>query len=123
VLTKYDIHTVVDVVTVDPTRTYLFPRFCASQGFVTSNAAQAKEKSYCNQHPTDQLFPLTIELFGCLHKHVDAFLHNFANAIWSLKGTRGLHLSTLVIFLRKKVLITLQKMQMSSILSWAIVVD
>jgi hypothetical protein len=29
----------------------------------------------------------------------------------------------LVIFLRKKVLITLQKMQMSSILSWAIVVD
>jgi hypothetical protein len=50
------------------------------------------------------------------------FLHNCANAIWSLKGTEGFHLSTLVTFLRKKVSITLQRMQTSSILSRVIAV-
>jgi hypothetical protein len=27
------------------------------------------------------LLPLEIEVFGCLHKHVDVFLHDRANAI------------------------------------------
>jgi hypothetical protein len=27
--------------------------------------------------------------FGCLHKTIDAFLHNCANAIWILKGIKG----------------------------------
>jgi hypothetical protein len=57
------------------------------------------------------------------NKHVDLFLHDFADANWNLKGTEGPHLSTLVIFLRKFFLITLQKMQVSSILSQAIAVD
>jgi hypothetical protein len=48
------------------------------------------------------------------------FLHDCANAIWSLKGLEGLHLLTLVTFLCQKVSITLQKMQTSSILSRAI---
>jgi hypothetical protein len=46
------------------------------------------------------------------------FLHDCANAIWSLKGPEGLHLFVLVTFLCKKISITLQRMQMSSILSW-----
>jgi hypothetical protein len=66
---------------------------------------------------------LAIEVFGCLHKHADVFLHNCANAIWSLKGLEGLHLSTLVIFLRQKISITLQRMQVSYILNRAIVVS
>jgi hypothetical protein len=41
--------------------------------------------NYCNQHPIDQTLPLAIEVFGCSHKHVDVFLHNRVNAIWSLK--------------------------------------
>jgi hypothetical protein len=41
-----------------------------------------KEKNYHNQHPTNQFFPLAIEVFGCLHKHADVFLHDCANAIW-----------------------------------------
>jgi hypothetical protein len=95
---------------------------CASQGFVPSNATQAKEKSYHNRHPTNQFFPLTIETFGCLQKHANVFLHDYANAIWSLKGTKGLHLSTLVTFLRQKFLITLQRMQASSISNEAIAI-
>jgi hypothetical protein len=50
------------------------------------------------------------------------FLHDYANAIWSLKGIEGLHLYTLVTFLLQKVLITLQKMQVSSILNRVIAI-
>jgi hypothetical protein len=84
------------------------------------DVTQAKERSYCNRHFIHQFFPLAIEIFGCLHKHVDVFLHNCPNAIWNLKGIEGPHLFTLVTFLHKKVSITLQRMQMSSILNWAI---
>jgi len=63
---------------------------------------------------------LLIEVFGCLHKHANVFLHDFANAIWSLKGIEGPHISTLVTFFSSKILITLQRMQVSSILTWAI---
>jgi hypothetical protein len=88
VLTKNGICTLIDVVIVNPTRADLLPRSCTIQGFVASDVTQAKERSYCNQHPTNQFIPLVIEIFGCLHKHVNVFLHDCANAIWSLKGTR-----------------------------------
>jgi hypothetical protein len=71
------------------------------------DANQAKERNYHNRHPTDKFFPLVIEIFGCLHKHDDVFLHYCANAIWNLKGLEGPHLSTLVTFLRQKDSITL----------------
>jgi hypothetical protein len=60
---------------------------------------------------------ITIKIFGCLYKHVNVFLHNYVNAIWSLKGLEGPHLSILVTFFLQKVSITLQRMQTSSILS------
>jgi hypothetical protein len=104
---KDDIYTLADIVIVDPMWGNLFPRSCATQGFVTSNANQAKEKSYHNQHSTNQLLPLAIEVFGCLHKHADVFLHDCVNPICSLKGTKGLHLSTLIIFFHKKFSITI----------------
>jgi hypothetical protein len=50
------------------------------------------------------------------------FLHDYANAIWSLKGIEGPHLSTLVTLFCQKVLIALQRMQASSILSRAIAI-
>jgi hypothetical protein len=84
---------------------------------VTSNAAQTKKKSYYDQHPTSQFFLLTIEVFGCLHKQVNVFLHDYANAIWSLKWPKDPPLFVLVIFLFQKLSITLQKMQASSILN------
>ncbi len=88
--------------------------------FFAFDAIQVKERSYRNRHPTNQFLPLACEVFGCLHKHANVFLHDCANAIWSLKGPKGLHLSTLVIFFRQKVSITLERMQASSILSRAI---
>jgi hypothetical protein len=72
--------------------------------------------------PTDQFLPIAIEVFGCLHKHVDVFLHDCAIAIWSLKRLEGVHIFTLVIFLCQKISITLRRMQVSSILSWVVVI-
>jgi hypothetical protein len=46
VLTKDEIHTLTNVVIVNPTRTDLFPQFHATQKFVTYDATQAKEKGY-----------------------------------------------------------------------------
>jgi hypothetical protein len=52
------------------------PQSCTIQRFATSNATQAKERSYCDQHPTNQFFPLANEVFKCLHKQAYVFLHN-----------------------------------------------
>jgi hypothetical protein len=57
VLTKNGIHTLADVISADPMQVDLFPQSCATLGFVTSDAAQTKERSYCNQHPNDQFLP------------------------------------------------------------------
>ncbi len=86
------------------------------------NVVQTKERNYHNQHLADQFLPLTIEVFGSLHKHANMFLHDCVHVIWSLKELKSLHLFVLVTFLYKKVSITLQRMQASSILSWAIVI-
>jgi len=67
----------------------LLPQSCATQGFVTFDTTQTKERSYHNQRPTNQFFPLAIEVFGYLHKHVDVFLHDYINAIWSLKRQKA----------------------------------
>jgi hypothetical protein len=47
VLTKDGIHTLVDIVIVDRTRVDLLPQSCTTQGFVASDATQAKERNYC----------------------------------------------------------------------------
>ncbi len=44
VLTKNDIHILVNVVITNPMRVDLLFRSCALQGFVASNANQAKKK-------------------------------------------------------------------------------
>jgi len=98
VFTKDNICNFANVIIIDPMGTNLL-RSCTTQGFATLDVAQAKEKNYRNQHPIDQFLPLAIEVFDCLHKHADVFLHDYANVIWSLKGTKGPHFFTLVTFL------------------------
>jgi hypothetical protein len=68
VLTKDGICTLADIVIANPIWVDLFPRFCATYGFATSNTTQAKKMSYCDWHPVNQFFLLAIEIFGCLHK-------------------------------------------------------
>jgi hypothetical protein len=82
----------------------------------------SKERNYCDQHPTNHFFPLTIEVFGCLDKQDDVFLHDCANAMWNFKGQEGPPLFVLVTFFNKRILIKLQKMQAFFILSRAVVV-
>jgi hypothetical protein len=117
VFTKDGIHTLIDVVIAKPTRADLLLRFYTTQRFATSDVAQAKKKSFHNRHPTNQFFPFAIEVFGCLCKHGDVFLHDCAIAIWSLKGPKNLHLLPWSPFFCQIFFITLQRMQMSSILN------
>jgi hypothetical protein len=77
----YDIHILGDVVITDPTWVDLLIWSCAIQGFIAFHAIQAKERNYCNQHPTEQFLLLTIEVYGVLQKHIDVLLHDYANAI------------------------------------------
>jgi hypothetical protein len=107
VFTKNDIRILIDVIIANSTWAYLLPRSSAIQGFVAFDAAQTKEKSYRDWHPINQFFPSAIEIFECLHKQVDVFLHDCANAIWSLKGLEGPHLFVLIFFLGQKISITL----------------
>ncbi len=69
-----------------------------------------------------KLLPLAMEVFGCLHKQMNVFLHNCANVIWSLKRLDGPSLSILVTFPRQNISISLQKVQAYSILSQVILV-
>jgi hypothetical protein len=87
----------------------------ATQKLVAFNVVQAKEKSYHDQHPSDQFLPLIIEVFGCLHKQAYVFLHYLANAIWSFKRPKGPPIFVFVTFLCQKILITLLLMQAPSI--------
>jgi hypothetical protein len=48
VFNKDVIHTLVDVLIVDPTQVDSFFKSCATQGFATFNATQAKERGYHN---------------------------------------------------------------------------
>jgi len=102
VLTKNEVCILINIVIVNPTQENLFCQFCITQGFIASKAIQAKEKSYHNQHPTNHFLPLIIEVFGCLDKQVDVFLHGCANANWDFKRPKGLPFSVLVTFLPKK---------------------
>jgi hypothetical protein len=85
VLTKDRIYTLTDVVIANTMHVDLIFWSCTTKGFAASNAAQAKKKSYRDWHPIDQMLILAIEVFECLHKQIDVFLHNYANVIWSLK--------------------------------------
>jgi len=48
VFTKDGIHTLANVVSANLTWTDLFPRSCATQGFVIFDVSQAKERNYHN---------------------------------------------------------------------------
>jgi len=92
VVTKDGIHTLTNIVIINPTHVNLFSQSFTTQGFTTSNATQVREKSFHDQHTTNQFLPLTIEILGCLHKQANVFLHDCANVIWSFKGLEGLPL-------------------------------
>ncbi len=73
-------------------------------------------------HHVDQFLLLAIEVFGYLRKHANAFLHDHANVIWSLKGPKGVPFFCFDYFFYQKISITLQRIQSSSILNWEVAV-
>jgi hypothetical protein len=86
VFTKDGICILTDVVIVDPMCANIFFQSFTTQRFVAFDVIQTKERNYYDQQPTDRFLSLAIEVFGCLRKQANVFLHKCANAIWSLKS-------------------------------------
>jgi len=89
VLTKNGIHTLVNVVIVDPTWVNLLPQFCAIQGFVAFDVTQVKEKSYRNRHPINQFFPLAIDVIWLLTETCRCAFTRFCKCHLELEKTKG----------------------------------
>jgi hypothetical protein len=110
VVTKGGICTLIDIVISDPMHVDLLLQSCTTQGFTESTATQTKEtkeNNYCSQHLTNQIFPLAIEVFECLHKQTNMFLTCLCSyAIMSMpfetsNGQKVLPFFVLVIFFIK----------------------
>ncbi len=61
-------------------------------------------------------------VFGCLDKQRNVFLHNCANAMWNFKRWKDPPIFFLVIIFHKKISITLEWVQTSSILNQVVAV-
>jgi hypothetical protein len=66
-----------------------FPNFAQFKDLLPPMWLKPKKWVIMTKHPTNQIFPLAIEIFGCLQKCIDVFLHNCANAFWNLKKLDG----------------------------------
>ncbi len=64
------------------------------------------------------ILPLSNEVFDYLHKQVDVFLQVCINNVWRMKSLEHSPLSILTTYFKQKILIMLQKLQPSTILSW-----
>jgi hypothetical protein len=73
------IHTLVDVIIIDPVQAYLVLCVVSFCEVVATMAIQAKERLYHNWHITNAFFPLTMEVFDCLHRQMYNFFHQYAN--------------------------------------------
>ncbi len=96
-LTKDDIHTLANVVIPNLMQIDLFPNLAQPKDLLPPIDSN-KKKTYYNQHPIDQFFPLEIKIFECLHIQANVFLHNSANVVWNLKGLESLHIFCLDYF-------------------------
>jgi hypothetical protein len=75
VLSIDGVHTLVDVVIINPIEVDLVLQIVFSRGVVMTITTQMKDGFYCNQFLTYMFFPLVIKVFRSLHQQVDEFLH------------------------------------------------
>jgi hypothetical protein len=75
VLTKNGIRTLVDISLSTQHEQICYPDLTQLKDLLLRKGAIATNT------PTYQFLPLTIDVFGCLHKHANVFLHDCANAI------------------------------------------
>jgi hypothetical protein len=120
VLIANGICTLANIIIVDPTHVNLISQVAYSWGMVITIATQAKFVSHWDRHPKDDFIPIAIEIFICLYQQADDFLHQCANMMWSTIGFGGPPLSIICSFYRQRVLVDLQRIQVTTILRWAI---
>lgn len=85
------------------------------------NNTQIKTKTKLSKFPIKiSILPLSNEVFDYLHKQVDVFLQVCINNVWQMKSLEHSPLSILTTYFKQKIWIMLQKLQPSTILSWAL---
>jgi len=102
VLTKDGICTLINVVITNAIGVDLLHQSCATRRFVPFEIVQAKERSYHDRHPIYHFLPFTIEVFGCLNKKIDMFLHNCTKPCGTSKGQKALLFLFWLLFSIKK---------------------
>jgi len=75
VLSINGVHTLANVVIINPTRVDLVLQATFSYGVVMTITTQVKDGFYCNRFLTYMFIPLVIKVFKCLHQQVDEFFH------------------------------------------------
>ncbi len=85
VLTKDSILTLVEIVIIDPMRVDLLPDLAQLKDFPPLMQLKLGKGVITTNTP----LIIIIKVFGCLYKHANVFLHDYANAIWNLKGPEG----------------------------------
>jgi hypothetical protein len=85
VLTKDSILTLAEIVIIDPMRVDLLPDLAQLKDFPPLMQLKLGKGVITINTP----LIIIIKVFGCLYKHANVFLHDYANAIWNLKGPEG----------------------------------
>jgi hypothetical protein len=63
----------MDIVIVDPTRTYMMQQTSTTTTHVTTMATQEKTMSYAERTLGDDFIPFAFETYGCFHFCFDSF--------------------------------------------------
>ncbi len=95
------IFTLANVVIVNPTQINLVWQTASSSRVAMAMVLHAKKRFYHSRHLSGSIFPLAIEVFGCLHQQANKFLCQCANMVWLAKGI-GLPLDVLCVFYRQR---------------------
>jgi hypothetical protein len=79
------VHTLANVVIIDPIQIDLVSLVVFSHGVVATIIIQGKDGLYCDWFPADMFSPLAIKVFGFLHQQAHGFFHRCANMVWGGK--------------------------------------
>jgi hypothetical protein len=75
VLSIDGVHTLVDVVIINPIEVDLVLQVVFARGVMMTITIQVKDGFYCNRFLTYMFSPLVIKVFRCLHQQMDEFFH------------------------------------------------
>jgi len=78
--------------------------------------------SYHDQHPKDNFIPFVIEIFGCLHQHVDNFFSSICQHGMVSEGLWKTSFLILHSFYRQRMYVVLDRVHSATIVQCVVVI-